>query len=89
MIKEVLRAIHGGGLLSKGEIADQAGVQESTLENILSMLSSKGYLKTVESSIDLPISCISCPIRVGCMTKVQTGNIYIITEKGTKLLENA
>ncbi len=89
MIKEVLKAIHGGSFLSKAEIANRAGVQESTLESIFSMLSSKGYLKTFESATDLPIGCIGCPLRGGCMTKAQTGNVYVITEKGTKLLENA
>ena len=89
MIKEVLRAINGGGLPRKRDIADRAGVQESTLESIISMLSSKGYLKTVESASDLPSGCARCPIRGGCMIKAQTGNVYVITEKGTKLLENA
>ena len=44
MIREALRAMQDSHLHSKREIVDMVGVQESTLENILSMLSSKSYL---------------------------------------------
>lgn len=69
VIREVMRAIREGGLLNNGEIVDQAGIQESTLESILFMLSTKGYLKTAESVTDLPSGYARYPVRVSCMTK--------------------
>jgi predicted transcriptional regulator len=87
VIREVLRAISDGDFANKGDIADRAGVQESTLEIIISMLSSKGYLKRVERATDMPIGCIGCPISGDCRIKIQTRNFYVITEKGKKLLE--
>jgi DNA-binding IscR family transcriptional regulator len=87
VIREVLRAISDGDFTNKGDIADLAGVQESTSEIIFSMLSSKGYLKTVEGAKDMPIGCIGCPMSRDCMKEIQTRNIYVITKKGKKVLE--
>ena len=65
MIREILRGMQDGSLLSKREIADRVGVQESTMENILSMLLSKGYLEIEEKNMGQSKGCIGCPMRGG------------------------
>jgi predicted transcriptional regulator len=75
-------------LQSKREIADRVGVQESTLERILSMLSSKGYLEIEEKNMDQLKGCIGCPMSGKCLTQITTGNTYFITERGEKLLSS-
>ena len=85
MIREVLRAVQDSPLLSKKEVADRVGVQESTLESILSMLSSKGYLYEEKHMGQLK-GCIGCPMSRKCLTQITTGNAYLITERGEKLL---
>lgn len=87
MIKEILRAIRDGGLLSKRDIADGVGIQESTLESVLSLLTSKGYLQRIDSTEEMSKGCIGCPISKECMRKPSAGNSYIITEKGKNYLE--
>jgi transcription initiation factor IIE alpha subunit len=86
-MKEILRVIHDGGLLSKGDIANKVGIQESTLNSILSLLSSKGYLKTTDDATETPRGCIGCPISKECMQKPSAGTVYIVTEKGKNYLE--
>jgi len=89
MIMDVLRAMQDGSLLSKREIADRVGVQESTMESILSMLSSKGYLEIEEKNMGQIKGCIGCPMSGGCISRNMTGNAYLITERGEKLLSRA
>ena len=86
MIQEVLRAMQDRPLLSKKEVADRVGVQESTLESILSMLSSKGYLEIEEKNMGQLKGCMRGPMSRNCLTQITTGNTYLITERGEKLL---
>jgi len=86
-MKEILRVIRDGGLLSKGDITNKVGIQESTLDSIFSLLSSKGYLKKIDSAKEMPRACIGCPISKECMRKASTGSVYTITDKGKNYLE--
>lgn len=86
-MKEILRMIHDGGMSSKGAIANKLGIQESTLDNILSLLSSKGYLKTIDSTTEVPRVCVSCPINKECIQKASANGVYTITDKGKNYLE--
>ena len=85
-MKEILRMIHDGGMSSKGEIANKLGIQESTLDSILSLLSLKGYLKTMDSTEEVVRACIGCPLSKECMQKVSADNAYTITNKGKNYL---
>jgi len=76
-------------LQSKREIADRVGVQESTLESILSMLLSKGYLEIEEKNMGHSKGCIGCPMSGGCISRNMTGDAYLITERGEKLLSRS
>ena len=88
MIKEVLKLVRDGGLLSKADIADKMGIQESTVTSILSLLSSKGYLKTIESTGKTPSGgCIGCSMSKGCSSQMSCGCVYFITEKGKDYLQ--
>lgn len=86
-MKEILRVIHDGGLSSKGDIANKVGIQESTLDSILSLLSSKGYLKTIDSTAETPNDCIGCALSKECIQKPSAGSVYTITDKGKNYLE--
>ena len=86
-MKEILRVIRDGGLVSKGDITNKVGIQESTLESIFSLLSSKGYLKTIDSTEKIPMGCIGCPISKECMRKASIGSVYAVTDKGKNYLE--
>ena len=86
MIREVLRVIYDDGLVSKRDVSKKSGFQESTLDRILSLLLSKGYLEIEEKFLDLPRGCMGCPFNMNCMMKNDDGKVYLITEKGRKLL---
>ena len=86
-MKEILRVIRDGGWSSKGDIANKVGIQESTLNSILSLLSSKGYLKTIDSTVKMPRGCIGCPISKGCIQNASASSVYMITDKGKNYLE--
>lgn len=86
-MKEILKLICDGGLSSKREIANKLGIQESTLDGILSLLSWKGYLKAIDSTEEVVRTCISCPMSKECMQKASAGNMYTITDKGKNYLE--
>ena len=88
-MREVLKLVRDGGLLSKRDIADKMGIQESTLENIFSLLSSKGYLKKIDGTTEMPRVCMSCSISRECVRKASAGNVYIITAKGKLYLNKA
>ena len=81
MMKEILNVICDGGFLSKGDIANKVGIQESTLDRILYLLSSKGYLKTIDSAAEMPSGCIGCKIGKECMQKASAGSVYTVTDK--------
>jgi len=81
LLKEVLALVRDGGLLSKGDIADKMGIQKSTLDSVLSLLSSKGYL-TSNGTAEMPRVCIGCSLSRDCMQKASAGNVYAITDKG-------
>jgi len=86
-MKDILKVIRDEGLVSKRDIANKMGIQESALESVLSLLSSKGYLKTIDSTKEMPSGCIECQISKGCMQKTLAGSVYIITEKGKNYLQ--
>jgi hypothetical protein len=86
MMKEVLRVVHDCGLLSKGDIVDKLGIQESTLEHIFSLLSSKGYLRKIGFA-DVSRDCMCCASCIGCMKNAAICTEYEITPKGKTYLE--
>jgi hypothetical protein len=86
---EVLRELQDSNLESMRDIADRVGVQESTLDGILHMLSSKGYLRIEELSPGLDKGCIGCPMRGGCSSQTMSGKRYTLTERGKRLVSQS
>jgi transcription initiation factor IIE alpha subunit len=86
-MKEILKVIHDGGILSKGDIANSVKIQKSTSDSILSLLSSKGYLKTIDASEEMTSGCIVCPVSKECMQKASTGSVFTIADKGKNYLK--
>lgn len=85
MIKDVLRVIRDLGVVNKREIVEKIGIEESTLEQVITLLASKGYVKRKTSSQNAPITCIGCPMATQC-TPQKSGGVYVITEKGENYL---
>jgi hypothetical protein len=86
-MKEALKLVRDGGLLSKRDIADKMGIQESTLDSVFSLLSSKGYLKKFDGTTEVPRACIGCSISKDCMQNASAGSVYVITDKGKNYLK--
>jgi hypothetical protein len=85
-MKEVLKVVRDGNLLSKAAVADKLGIQESTLESVFSLLSSKGYLQKFDGATEVPSVCVGCSIRKKCVQNV-SGSVYVITDKGKHYLK--
>ena len=84
MIKEVLQIILTGGMHNKREIARKMGIQNETLDDILKLLVTKGYLRTDDcESVSSP-SCSSCPIAESGCGKDNFGQTYYLTDNGKK-----
>jgi hypothetical protein len=86
VIKEVLKLVRDGGVLSKSDIAYKLEIQQSTLESVFSLLLSKGYLRKVGFA-DVPHACMGCSSCTGCMTNASVCSEYVITDKGKSYLE--
>jgi hypothetical protein len=86
-MKEILKLVRDGGLLSKSAIADKMGIQESTLESVFSLLSSKGYLQKFDGATEVPRACVGCSISKKCMQNASASSVYVITDKGKHYLE--
>ncbi|MCK4478170.1 hypothetical protein KAU88_06555 [Candidatus Bathyarchaeota archaeon] len=86
MIKEVLQLVQDLGVLNKKEIANKVNIQEVTLEAVLSLLVSKGYLILPASSQSPPPACLNCLMSKSCISTEGASNVYVITEKGKNFL---
>jgi hypothetical protein len=86
-MKEALKLVRDGDLLSKRAIAEKMGIQESTLDSVFSLLSSKGYLQKFDGATEVPRACVGCSISKECMQKASAGNVYVITDKGKNYLK--
>jgi hypothetical protein len=84
VIREVLHVILTEGLSSTSEIAERIGVQEETLIDIIKLLVTRGYLRRDECSDSGTSSCSHCPVPCGSSANIQTGQAYIVTERGRR-----
>jgi nitrate/TMAO reductase-like tetraheme cytochrome c subunit len=83
MIEDVLRTIHDQGVMNMKEIAAKIGIEESTLEQVMSLLVSKGYVRNPDNSQSSPTICAGCHMVSQCYQE-KNESIYIITEKGER-----
>jgi predicted transcriptional regulator len=86
MLKDVLRLISESGMASMSELAEKTETTESTVEQAIALLVSKGYLALINVDHNCGKSyCTGCHIH--CKTTSQKSeNTYFITEKGRKYL---
>ncbi len=82
MIEHVLELIVEGGLVDKREIAQQAGVQIETLDDMINLLCNRGYLRVDEQSCSDSPSCSSCNLADSCGSTDKLGKAIFVTDKG-------
>ncbi|MHA2349019.1 MAG: hypothetical protein ACXADL_05245 [Candidatus Thorarchaeota archaeon] len=80
MLKKILQLLLAQNLLYKGEIAENVGVQNTTLDDMLRILLQRGFLRQS--------SCSSCPSASGCESQIDAGRAYFVTEKGKRYAES-
>jgi hypothetical protein len=88
MMKEVLRLVYEGGLISKTDIMDKLGIQESALEDIFSLLISKGYLKKIRNTDVSQDSMRYATSAFALRINVAVSSEYVITPKGKAYLKS-
>lgn len=83
MMKNVLRTLDRGEVLTKEELAAKAGIDVSSLDGALDFLVKRDYLKEVcDDPVLVKGGCAHCGARGCCM---EPGKTYVVTEKGKKL----
>jgi len=88
MIERVLELIVEGGLVDKREIAQQAGVQTETLEDIINLLCNRGYMRIDEQSCSESPSCSGCSVADSCGTTDKLGKAIFVTDKGRQYVKS-
>ena len=82
MLKEVLKKIAAGEILSLKELAESLGLSENMLKAMLEDLERMGYLTS--RAPDCAFRCEGCPLRSSCKV-AGVERIWFITEKGLKV----
>jgi len=82
LLKEVLKKIAAGEVLSLKELAESLGLSENMLKAMLEDLERMGYLTS--RAPDCTFRCEGCPLRSSCKV-AGVERIWFITEKGLKV----
>jgi len=88
VIERVLELIVEGGLVDKREIAQQAGVQIETLEDMINLLCNRGYMRIDEQSCSESPACSGCSIADSCGTTDKLGKAIFVTDKGRQYVKS-
>ncbi|MHA2207136.1 MAG: FeoC-like transcriptional regulator [Candidatus Thorarchaeota archaeon] len=88
MLKKILQLLLAQNLLYKGEIAENVGVQNTTLDDMLRILLQRGFLRVGDCETQHQSSCSSCPSASGCESQIDAGRAYFVTEKGKRYAES-
>ena len=88
MSERVLELIVEGGLVDKREIAQQAGIQTETLEDIIDLLCNRGYMRIDEQSCSESPSCTGCSLADSCGTTDKLGKAIFVTDKGRQYVKS-
>ena len=84
MIREILHLVLTGGLTTTSEIAERMEIQKETLNDILQLLQTRGYLRLSECTEEQMTPCSHCPSSGSCITTALKGQTFIITERGKR-----
>ncbi len=88
MSERVLELIVEGGLVDKREIAQQAGVQIETLEDIIVLLCNRGYMRIDGQSCSESPSCSGCSVADSCGMTDKLGKAIFVTDKGRQYVKS-
>jgi len=88
MIGKVLELIVDGRVVDKREIAQQAGVQVETLDDIIDLLCQRGYLRMSDTSCSESPSCSGCSTSDSCGSTDKLGKALFVTEKGRRYVQS-
>ncbi len=88
MSERVLELIVERGLVDKREIAQQAGVQTETLEDIIDLLCNRGYMRIDEQSCSESPSCSGCSLADSCGSTDKLGRAIFVTDKGRQYVKS-
>ncbi len=88
MSERVLELIVEGGLVDKREIAQQAGVQTETLDDIIDLLCNRGYMRMDEQSCSESPSCSGCSVADSCGSTDKLGKAIFVTDKGRQYIKS-
>ena len=88
MSEHVLELIVEGGLVDKREIAQQAGVQIETLDDMINLLCNRGYMRIDEQSCSESPSCSGCNLADSCGTTDKLGKAIFVTDKGRQYVKS-
>lgn len=84
MLDQVLRIVAQGGVHTRRELAQQLGVGEELLQQMIDDLVRIGYLQPVVG--DCNERCAGCPFAAECAIG-GAGRIWTLTEKGVGEVE--
>jgi hypothetical protein len=88
VLKKILILLLARNLLYKEEIAENVGVQATTLDDMLLILLQRGFLRVGDCEAQPQSSCSSCPSASGCESQIDSGKAYFVTEKGKRYAES-
>ncbi len=88
MSERVLELIVEGGFVDKREIAQQAGVQTETLDDIIDLLCNRGYMKIDEQICSESPSCSGCSVANSCGSTDKLGKAIFVTDKGRQYVKS-
>ncbi len=83
MLRELLKEIASGKVLSLGELAARFGLGEETVRAMLEELERRGYLSS--RSPDCSLRCEGCPLKGSCGV-AGIDRIWFLTERGKKAI---
>ncbi len=84
MFKKILQLISENRMISKAQLARVIGISKETLEDILTMLADRGYLRVERPTSCDTAQCSGCPHASHCSDPNEGITYYTITEQGTR-----
>ncbi len=84
MLRELLREIASGKVLTLRELAARFGLEEGTVRAMLEELERTGYLSS--RSPECSLQCEGCPLKGSCGV-AGVDRIWFLTAKGQKAIE--
>ncbi len=89
ILKKVLATIQSSGLVNASLISQELGIPRSLVEYAIEQLKTNGYIASLGEESHGKSSCRTCLLKSSCsISQLNPLKLYIVTEKGQKLLES-